>query len=144
MQTQEIGQTFDLGQPVQDLKPLIDLSDLYEQEQSAHKNKQQQGAAAQAVSISVIASINKPTCKPASQEANHRSIAAMALVRALRDIPASEDKELAAFHSWWATLLHKGLFFRHRRPGQAPLTFFVIGLSWPCSFVLGSCSICWT
>ena len=136
MQTQEIGQTFDLGQPVQDLKPLIDLSDLYEQEQSAHKKKQQQGAAAQAVSISAIASVNKPTCKPASQEANHRSIAAMALVRALRDIPASEDKELAAFHSWWATLLHKGLFFRHRRPGQAPLTFLSLGFH-------GHAALCW-
>jgi hypothetical protein len=122
MHAQELGQTFDLGQPVKDMKPVIDLSDLYEQEQSARKKKQQGTAAQPGVSGSAISSKDKPTCKPASQEANHKSIAAMALVRALRDIPGSADKELAAFSSWWATLLQKGLFFRHRRPGGARLS----------------------
>ena len=120
------GMTFDLGQPMGDVLPLIDVSLLMDAEKPDAKK---------AVKAGLGSAPGQPVWKPAGQEGNFRSVAAMALVRALSGMSVA-DKERAAQAAWWCVLLQKGLFFRYTAPGSDPVTFLSLGAH-------GHAALCW-
>ena len=147
----EAGLTFDLGQPAAGLRPVIDLSLLMDVEKQKRKVGLNPGADPVPWSDPAAgpgpgpdpdpapghgsSPISKPTWKPAGKEANMRSVAAMALVRALAG-KSGMEKEADARDAWWICLLRKGLFFQYEAPGQSPCVFLSLGFH-------GHAALCW-
>ena len=104
--------TFDLGQPFQGNAPLIDVTPLMDvppkkkqKVENAHGPDSTPGPASKTTP-------SKKTWKPAGQESNHKSVAAMALIAEMLQ-QGWQDKEQMAADSWWAVLLRKGLVFKY-------------------------------
>lgn len=126
----EGNRPFDVGFPIGEAKPLIDLS-LLQSEKEPKELGQGHGQ-------QDVAKTNQPRLgwKPAGLSARNKTIAAMALVRNLRD-STPQVAESSAREAWWAGLLGQGLFFTYKMPDYAyDILFMSLGF-------FGHATLCW-